>query len=198
VKAGPSILTTQRNNGRNEEERPVGTNVVLLVGRGVLVAASMALWPVPVGAANDGTRCTFEFVAIAAPGISTAPTSGTIATDGETGTFTCTGPVGGHQVTGPGTLGLRGRYGITGGDTCQWGGEGDGVDSLTVPTSGGDQRISNTVTSMAYGTLHGPGPLSGTFDGDRMSGTFEFRPLDGDCVSEPVTRFRVTGQGILR
>lgn len=173
------------------------TNAVLLAGRGILVAATMGMWAAPVGAADSGTRCTFEFKAVAAPGFSTAPTSGSIATDGQTGIFTCDGPVNGREPTGPGTLGLRGRYGITGGDTCQWGGEGDGIDTLVVPTAGGDQHLENTITRMAYGTLHGPGPFSGTFEGDRMSGTFEFRPLDGDCISTPVTRFQVTGQGIL-
>jgi hypothetical protein len=30
-----------------------------------------------------------------------------------------------------------------------------------------------------------------------MSGTFEAQPIDGDCASKPVTKFRVKGKGTL-
>jgi hypothetical protein len=31
----------------------------------------------------------------------------------------------------------------------------------------------------------------------RFTGTFEFTPLEGDCISKPVTRVRVFGEGTL-
>ena len=34
-------------------------------------------------------------------------------------------------------------------------------------------------------------------DGDKFTGTFEFTVLEGDCVSKPVTKVRVFGEGIL-
>ena len=33
--------------------------------------------------------------------------------------------------------------------------------------------------------------------GDRMSGTFDVQPTDGDCASKPVTKFHVKGKGTL-
>lgn len=37
--------------------------------------------------------------------------------------------------------------------------------------------------------------MSGTFEGDYFSGTFSFRPLEGDCVTSPVTKSDLTFKG---
>ena len=55
--------------------------------------------------ASPGTQCTFEYDLVASPGLLTTPSSGTITTNGETGTFDCNGPVNGQQPTGGGTSG---------------------------------------------------------------------------------------------
>jgi hypothetical protein len=38
---------------------------------------------------------------------------------------------------------------------------------------------------------------TGRFRGTSLSGTFEFIPLTGDCVTSPVSRAAVRGQGAL-
>jgi hypothetical protein len=149
-------------------------------------------------AAEGGTRCTWQFDVVAAPGLNTEPSSGTVVTNGETGTASCEGPVNGHKPTGQGTSGYDGRYGTKDGDTCQSGGEGKGVFSITIPTSAGPQQIRDSGNTYEYGGFRAGSPFSGSFKGDRMSGTFEVMPMDGDCASKPVTKFRVNGKIDLR
>jgi hypothetical protein len=154
---------------------------------------------VPTAAvAQKGTTCTWEFDVDASPGLSTQPTSGTVVTNGETGTANCNGPVNGNKPTGQGTSGYDGRYGTKDGDTCQWGGEGAGIFSITIPTSAGPQRVSDSDNTYEYGGFRAGSPFSGSFKGGRMSGTFDVQPLDGDCASKPVTKFRVKGKINLR
>jgi hypothetical protein len=43
---------------------------------------------------------------------------------------------------------------------------------------------------------HG-GVGAGEFKGSRFSGTFEFTPTQGDCITAPVTKAKVFGEGIL-
>lgn len=151
-----------------------------------------------VQAASGPTVCTFAFDLVASPGLSTSPSSGTLTTNGQTGTISCNGPVNGRQPTGPGRTGIQGRYGTKGGDTCQSGGGGDGVNAITIPTSAGNQDITNTFT-YTYGPLQSGGLFAGQFQGDRLSGTFESRPNGvATCATTPMTRFHVTGKGTLR
>jgi hypothetical protein len=151
----------------------------------------------PKAAATAATPCTFAFDVVISPGLSPQPSSGTFTSNGQTGTITCNGPVNGSQPTGPGKFGITGRYGIKGGgDTCQSGGTGDGVDTITMPTAGEDQTVPNHFT-MTYGALKGGGLVSGTFTGDRFSGTFNVQLTPGDCVTQPFTKGHVTGKGTL-
>jgi hypothetical protein len=162
----------------------------------LLLLSAPAIPAAPASWASSGTQCTFENDTVASPGLTASPSSGTITTNGETGTFACGGPVNGKQPTGPGTHGVEGRYGTKNGDTCQSGGEGDAIMSITIPTSSGPEHIKNTFT-FDYGPFKAGAPFSGTFHGDRMSGTFEAQPIDGDCASKPVTKFHVKGKGTL-
>jgi hypothetical protein len=93
-------------------------------------------------------------------------------------------------------VGFESHYGTKDGDTCQSGGEGDSVMSMTIPTSSGPEHIKNTFT-FEYGAFKAGAPFSGTFKGDRMSGTFDVQPMDGDCASKPVTKYHVKGKGTL-
>ncbi|MDQ1516079.1 MAG: hypothetical protein QOE80_1909 [Actinomycetota bacterium] len=165
----------------------------LLILTLVLLSAP-ATTTVPARAAG-ATQCTFETDVVAAPGVSTSSSSGSVNSEKD-GTFACDGPVNGKQPAGPGTSNFAGRYGTKDGDTCQGGGEGDGVFTLAIPTSDGVEHIKNTET-FAYGAFKAGSAFSGTFQGDRMSGTFEAQPIDGDCASKPVTKFRVKGKGTL-
>jgi hypothetical protein len=169
-----------------------------------ITAALMAFAGATIGSPATGavraqapTACTIVFDVVAAPGLTTSPSSGTITTNGETGTLNCNGPVNGKQPTGQGTSGIVGHYGTKGGDTCQSGGAGDGVESFTVPTSSGKEHVTNTIT-FTYGGIQG-GLFTGQFQGDRMSGTFTARPGGvATCTTTPMTKFHVDGKGTLR
>lgn len=164
----------------------------------------VALMVLVVGGSGPGmaraaskTVCTFEYDVESRP-TPGSPGTGTTGSDGERGTIQCRGPVQGYDATGQGTAGFDGRYGVTSrSPDCRAGsGEGDGVGSFTIPTTGGDQHVENRLT-YTYRAGSG-GAQSGEFTGDRMSGTFEFRPVEGNCSTRPVRRFHVTGQGTLR
>ena len=148
----------------------------------VLAIASVAV--VPAVAQQEGTRCTAEYVANLSPGIGSEPVSGVFHSDGEDGTIDCQGR--------KGTLGGDGRYGTKDPDTCTSGGEGWGVNSFTID----GRTVKNTFT-MEYGGISG-GLVTGRFEGDRMSGTFTFTPIDGDCVTKPATSGRVQIDGLLK
>jgi hypothetical protein len=147
-------------------------------------------------AAREGTPCTFEFVIVLDPGLSMEPTTGQHYSDG-LGTIDCDGPVNGHLATGTGTLGEDGPYGTADPDTCQAGGEGTGIDYLTIPTAAGPQKIASEF-AVTFGKLSNEGGLfHGEFTGTRFTGTFEFSALEGDCVTSPVTKARVVGRGVI-
>jgi hypothetical protein len=145
--------------------------------------------------AEQGTHCTFEFEVNLSPGFSMTPTTGT---HGGTGPITCHGPVNGHQPTGSGTLTDDGRYGTRDPDTCASGSEGDGTDTVEIPTAAGIVTLVSNFTYTAGDRVptHG-GMVAGSFTGSRFTGTIELTPLEGDCISKPVTKLRVSGEGIL-
>jgi hypothetical protein len=151
--------------------------------------------------AGEGTRCTFAYAVTLSPGLSVQPSTGTVSTDGPTGKLDCDGPVNGREARGAGTIGIDGHYGLDGGDSCAsgfaGGGDGAGSSTLTVPTRGEDQRVTDTY-ALTYGQPSSRGVISGTFHGDRYSGTFSLYPLEGDCVTSPITRALLTGEGVLR
>jgi hypothetical protein len=168
------------------------------------VVALTLLGPVGGGAAAGApgqTTCRFAFDNTLSPGLSAAPGSGTFSSGGETGTVDCTGPVDGLSPTGTGSFGDSGRYGSPQPNSCASAvtgdGDGSGVVTMTVPTTGGPRTVVDNFT-LAFGgrvPTHG-GMIAGTFAGDHLSGTFEISPRDGYCVS-PVTRVHITGEGVL-
>jgi hypothetical protein len=146
--------------------------------------------------ASGGTHCNIVKDDTLAPGLSIRGSSGTFATSA-LGTLECHGPINGKEPTGPGTVSEKGRYGTKDPDTCQDGGEGDGVFSMAIPTSAGDQKFSAAFT-FTYGDLSTKGGIvSGKFQGDGISGTFEITPTEGDCVVKPITRIHVTDDFVL-
>jgi hypothetical protein len=118
-------------------------------------------------------------------------------TNGQSGTASCSGPVNGKRPAGPGTSGFEGRYGTKDGDTCQGGGEGDGVLSFAIPTSGGVEWVKSNNT-YDYGAFKSGAGFSGRYQGDRGSGTFDVSPKNGDCASQPVTKFNVRAKGTIK
>ena len=169
------------------------------MGRGLRFGAAIAtvgafglLVPPPaMGAAK--TKCNFTSTITLQPGFSLVPSTGTFSSGGETGTVTCDGPVRGIVPTGPGTLGVEGRYGTRDPDTC-FGGEGEGRFSFTFPTAIGPGKRSNVFTfTFSLIGLSGSG-----FSGDGFGGGFdEVQPEEGDCVVHPVTKIVVKGHGTI-
>lgn len=168
---------------------------------GVMLVALATLAPTGLGAGDaargaESTPCTAEFDLTLSPGLSNTPSSGTFTSGGETGTVECRGTVNGRQATGPGTWGAEGRYGTVDPDSCTSGGEGEVIQSFTVPTADGNEHVVNEGT-LTYGALEGGGLISGTFEGPRFSGTFDVTPTEGDCVTAPITRIHVSLRGTL-
>jgi hypothetical protein len=105
--------------------------------------------------------------------------------------------VNGEDPSGAGTLTQEGHYGIDDPDSCQAGGEADGTDHLTVPTANGPQKIDSRFRALFGNPSNKNGPFGGEFEGSRFTGSFTIQPLEGDCVSRPVTKARVNFEGIL-
>ena len=160
--------------------------VVLLAPIGITEAA----------AEERGTRCAFAFEIILDPGLSMEPSTGMHFSDGP-GTLDCHGPVNGAQPTGTGTLSEDGPYGTVDPDSCTSGGEATGTDHLTIPTADGPQQINSEFTAVFGKLSNEGGVVGGEFTGTRFSGTFKFTVVEGDCVTSPVTRVRLTGEGLI-
>lgn len=178
------------------------------MGRRTVVAVVMLMFtglmpfaPASAGAAQgtpenpdpNDTHCLAQFDMTLSPGLSMAPTTGTLTSHGESGTNTCDGPIDGQSVTGVGTRGEDGRYGIgaMGPTSCTSSeGQGEFAFSFTMPTTAGPQRVSGTFLA-TYGPLQGGHLYGGTFTGDRMYGKFTVTPIEGDCVTTPITKVRL-------
>jgi hypothetical protein len=169
------------------------------MGRGLSISAVMLAaggWlglPLPAAGAESKTTCTFTSAIALQPGLSVVPSVGTFTSGGETGTVTCDGPVRGIVPTGPGSLGVEGRYGTKDPDTC-FTGEGDGRFSFTFPTAAGAGKRSNVFTfSFSLIGVSGSG-----FSGDGFGGGFDdVEPEEGDCLVHPVTRIIIKGHGTI-
>ena len=145
------------------------------------------------GSTGPQTHCTFSSTITLAPGFSVVPSSGTFTSGGETGTVSCDGPVRGIIPTGPGTLGVEGRYGTKDPSTC-FSGQGEGRFFFTFPTATGFGKRSNVFT-FSY-SLVGLSPSG--FTGDGFGGGFDdVEPQEGDCVVHPVTKLLVKGHGTI-
>ncbi len=160
---------------------------------GVAVLAALALLGCAMPAATahaagpPATVCSGREILRVTPGLSlTAGTSGSIRRAADQGTEECTGPVDGLSPTG----GLRTAHSVLYGslrpDTCT-GIEASGAAIHSVPTPAGTVDLVNHFTA----TFHplSDGVMSGSFSGDRLSGRFWLRPVEGDCVTSPLSVF---------
>ena len=112
------------------------------------------------------------------------------------GALHCDGAVNGRPITGAGTVSDEGPYGTEDPDSCMSGSEGTGIDRITVQTAEGTQEIVSEFTYTAAKLSNG-GPFRGEFKGTRLDGAIELRVLEGDCVTSPITKVEVKGQGVL-
>ena len=155
-----------------------------------LVAFTAVVAPPPARAVEAGTPCTAEWDIRITPGIGLAPGHGSYGTDGQSGTVTCRGPVHGRAATGPGNWGVVGTYGTTEeADDC-FGVHGPIEFTYTIPTEAGPQR-GKSVGSFDYGLRYGRPPTGGVMRTARASGSYSFTPLQGDCVTSPLTAGRL-------
>lgn len=140
----------------------------------------------PTATAADEVHCSGVHELTLSPGLSIQPSTGTFKD--QFGRMECHGPINGRSSTGAGSYADSGRYGTRDPDTCQDGGEGDGVFTSVIPTNDGDVVLTASYT-FTYGDFtSNPGYVSGQFSGDGVHGTFKIRPLEGDCITKAVTR----------
>lgn len=149
----------------------------------------------PAGAV-EGAHCVGTFVIVLEPGFSVEPSTGTHRSEAPA-VLQCHGAVNGRPITGPGTLTDEGPYGTDDPDSCMAGTEGTGIDRIVVPTADGPLSFDSHYTYTAAKLSNG-GPFNGEFKGSHYTGTFQFRVLDGDCVSKPITKVELKIEGILR
>lgn len=147
---------------------------ITITALAVVLAGSVST--VTPAAAQQDARCTVEVHDIVVdPGLSTEPNSGVFHTHTEKGTIDC----GGGRT---GTIGIDGRYGTADPDSCQAGGEGWGVFSVTL----GRERFKDTFT-FKFGP-NTEGTDAGEIRGERLTGRYTFTGDEGDCVSAPITK----------
>jgi len=144
--------------------------------------------------ARDEVHCVNAHEVLLSPGLSVQASTGSF-TAPVVKTMECQGPINGRTPTGVGSYGEEpGRYGTKDPDSCQDGGEGDGVFFASIPTSDGDLELRAPYTFTFGDLTSNPGFVSGEFRGDGVRGTFKIRPLEGDCLTSPVTRVHVNAE----
>ncbi len=144
----------------------------------VLAAASLlstlALPPVDAAAATQG-YCHIDIVLESPEGLGIEPGSATYTSSGSAD---CFGTPGGVQATGPGTYTSFGTF--EGG--CA-GASGTFDYRITLPTTQGQAVLEDA------GEFTSP-----YFTSPTGFGAFEFTPIEGDCVTAPLTKMRVIAQ----
>ena len=143
----------------------------------VVVLGVVALLGLPTTPAQaEDASCSIEIPDLLVdPGLSTEPNSGVFHTHTENGRIDC-----GQGRTG--TIGVDGRYGTAGPASCQQGGEGWGVFSVTL----GDRRFKDAFT-FRFGQTS-KGVLAGEVSGERIAGQYTFTGTEGNCATSPITK----------
>jgi hypothetical protein len=147
---------------------------------------------VSVPAAPPTPACSGEMTISIQPGVSLQDSTGSVYT--RTGTVTCTGRVQGKKVTGPGTYDSAVRYGTPTPASCVKAARGWGLQTFTFPTAAGP-LVVRSLYSYTIGPFSEDGLYTGRFSGDYFSGIVSMVPVEGDCVTSPVTLARATFSG---
>jgi hypothetical protein len=162
-----------------------------LIGACVNAPAAVA-----AAAVTTGTACIAEWDITISPGVGARPSFGRYGTAGEDGVITCQGPLNGHAVTGPGTWGAAGTYGTAAEQDDCLGVHGPIRFTFAIPTDAGP-RHGSTEGRFDYGLRHGPNPLGAQLDTPLATGSYQFTPLQGDCLTQPLTRGHLRFQFLL-
>jgi hypothetical protein len=149
------------------------------------------LMTVPAGG-SQSTICTgrSEVMRIS-PGWSSTPTAGTVNTEVD-GIENCYGPMDGYQPTGPVRTHHSILYGWRDPDTCSTL-EFKGYADHAIPTAKGVVVIRNHFTGNFDPAKDGV--MAASFQGTKFSGRFGMQPLEGDCVTSPLTRMEAFWEG---
>lgn len=163
--------------------------------RRVLALAALTAVALPASAPAHAARgtaavCAHQFTTTITPGFTVAPSSGTQTTHGETGSIACVGAIGGHRVTGTGSVGYEMPYS---GATCL-SETASGTVSATIPTTAGPQHFVGALsvrrTALAI-------VATAQFPGVRYSGTGVAIPLKGMCPITPLRQASIVMTGSL-
>lgn len=124
------------------------------------------------------------------PGFSPESGSGTLTSDGETGSLICTGTLRGHHITSPGSVGLDEAY--TGADCL--GHVGTGTATVTLPTTGGVIHMSGAATShrTALAVVAEVDFPDASFNGVGVA-----IPTHGTCLLTPLRQATISLSGLL-
>ena len=150
-----------------------------------VLIASLSLVASPAQAA-DNAICTASMPVTFSPGLTLTAGPSTFTTQGATGTIDCHGSLQGKQITGSGTL-VNG--GVNNGGTCAQG-TGTGQFLAQIPTVDGLVALSGPFTFQYLGVV-------GTFTGSTFSGTFQFLPTSGNCLTAPMTQALLLAEGVI-
>jgi hypothetical protein len=177
----------------------------------VVVAALTGASRAVAAGRGAGTVCRFATEFSISPGLSAFANSGSFTSIPGQGRLDCQGAVRGARPIGPGSFSAAGRYGTADPDSCLSGGEGTALQSFRLPTTDGELAFTNDVAftwrPLPSSDGHDRAPLrrwlrgaviSGEFEGEAGSGTFEVVALEGDCVTAPVTRVAFTARAVFR
>jgi hypothetical protein len=153
-----------------------------------LTVALLAVVPAQAARATSAV-CVTSFTGTFTPGFSVTPGSGTLTTNGQTGSFSCVGKIGGDRVTGTGSVGVDETY--TGACLSH---VGTGTVRIIVPTTAGTKDIVGALTVRRTALVVRP---SVQFSGMRYSGIGISIPMEGNCFVTPLRRARISLVGLM-
>ena len=168
--------------------RIVGVRIVGVLGAVTAVALLGAASAQAAG--SSSAVCVSRIPLTISPGFSPTTGSGTLTSGGERGSITCIGRIGGHRVTGRGSVALDETY--TRGSCLSH--VGTGTVRVTIPTTAGVVRMVGSATSRrtALGLR-----AEARFPGGRFSGIGVAIPTEGNCLLTPLRRALITVTGSL-
>jgi hypothetical protein len=160
----------------------------LRIGGSVAALAAVALLTAaPARAAGTTSAvCTSAFTATVSPGFRLTPSTGTVTTNGEVRSLTCSGKIDGQRVTGSGTLGVD--YVYAPGSTCL-SHTGSGTVRFTLPTTAGTKHMVGALTVRRAALVLS---AQAQFPAARLSGIGVVVPAAGSCMLTPLRRVLVS------
>jgi hypothetical protein len=176
------------NDGQGDDDMSTTTahgRLRIAVALAALASASLLAASPAHAAGATSAVCVGRIAATFTPGLRVTPSSGAVTTNGETGSITCVGKIGGHRVTGPGSFGVDYTYA---GATCA-AHAGSGTARITLPTTGGTSHMVGAFTNRRVGLVIRP---EARFPGARFSGIGVAIPTHGTCFVTPLTRVAVS------